>query len=65
MSVKLLTALILIGLAAGACSRDVVQRTTYETLQNIGEQQCEKDLSSQCPERESFDQYQRSRQQER
>lgn len=40
-----------------ACSTESVQRTGYETLQNIGEQQCEKDLSADCPERRSYDEY--------
>lgn len=44
-----------------ACSRETVQRTTYETLQNIQDQRCDKDLSSTCPERDRYEQYQRSR----
>lgn len=44
-----------------ACSREAVKRTGYETLQNIKEQQCEKDLSSECPERESYDAYQKEK----
>jgi hypothetical protein len=48
-----------------ACSSEGVKRTTYETLQNIGDQQCEKELSSECPERQTYDEYRRSRQQAR
>jgi len=38
-----------------------LQRTGYETLQNIEEQRCQKDLSSDCAPRESFDAYRRER----
>jgi hypothetical protein len=48
-----------------ACSSEGVKRTTYETLQNVGEQQCEKELSSDCPERQSYDEYRRSQQEAR
>lgn len=48
-----------------ACSSEGVRRTTYETLQNVGEQQCEKELSSDCPERQSYDEYRRSQQEAR
>jgi hypothetical protein len=51
--------------AITACSSEGVKRTTYETLQNVGEQQCEKDFSSDCPERQSYDEYRRSQQEAR
>lgn len=41
-----------------ACSFDSLKRTGFEAVQNIGEQQCEKDLSSDCPQRESYESYQ-------
>jgi len=41
------------------CSKDTLKRTGYETVQNIGQQQCEKDLSSDCSERDSYDAYRR------
>lgn len=44
-----------------ACSTVSVQRTAYETLQNVGEQQCEKDLSADCTERTDYDEYQEER----
>lgn len=47
------------------CSADAVTRTSYETLQNLREQQCDKDLSGRCPSRESYDDYQRKRQEAR
>ena len=44
-----------------SCSSESLKRTGYETLQNIGQQQCEKELSSECQERESYDDYQKKR----
>ena len=43
------------------CSREVVQRTTYETLRNIEQQQCLDAGTSPCPPREGYDAYQRRR----
>ena len=43
------------------CSSETVKRTSFETLQNLREQQCEKDLSGNCPARESYNDYQRKR----
>ena len=43
------------------CSRESAKRTAFETLQNIREQQCEQDLSGECPPRESYADYQRKR----
>ncbi len=42
-----------------SCSADAYKRTGYETLQNMQEAQCQKDLSAECPERESYDAYQK------
>ena len=42
-----------------ACSTESVKRTTYETLQNIEEAQCQKDLSADCSDRESYEAYKR------
>jgi uncharacterized protein YgiB involved in biofilm formation len=45
------------------CSSDSAQRTAYETLQNVGQQDCRKSPSAdaECPKRESFDDFQRKR----
>lgn len=43
------------------CSSESAKRTAFETLQNMREQQCEQDLSGNCPQRESYDDYQRQR----
>lgn len=44
------------------CSTESWKRTGYETLQNIEDERCLRDWSSDCPERESYDEYQRKRQ---
>lgn len=51
----------LIVLLTAGCSTDSAKTITYETLQNMGQQQCEKSLSPDCPKRESYDDYQRKR----
>ena len=43
------------------CSGESVKRTSFETLQNLHEQECEKDLSGKCPPRERYDDYQHKR----
>lgn len=55
--------ILLIGFVFGisSCSSESLKRTGYETLQNIEERQCEKGLSSECPERERYDDYQMKR----
>lgn len=45
-------------LALTGCGSDPIQRTAYETLRNLENQACEKDLSRACPPRESYDEYQ-------
>ena len=49
-------------LVAG-CSSEAAKRTAYETLQNIRELDCLKDLKSpdDCGKRESYEDYQRKR----
>ncbi len=60
---KKVSSLLSIGivLVIQGCSRELLHRTGYEILQNIREQQCQKELSSPCSERESYDDYQRNR----
>lgn len=45
-----------------ACSSESLKRTGYETLKNVEEMQCEKDLTADCPERDSYETWQRKRQ---
>ena len=55
------TMFFLVGTAliVSACSTDFYKRTGFETLQNIQEQQCQQELSSECSDRESYEEYQR------
>jgi hypothetical protein len=43
------------------CSRENAKRIGYETVRNIGQQQCLKDYSADCPERDSYNEYERKR----
>jgi hypothetical protein len=55
-----LTGLIIFALMEG-CSSDTAQRTAYETLQNVREQECLKNPSQDCGKRQSYEDYQRQR----
>ena len=46
-----------IALIVPACSTDFFKRTGFEMTQNIQEQQCQQELSSECPGRESYEEY--------
>ena len=56
-----LFSIVLFVLALSACSSDTVKRTNYETLKNIAHQQCVRELGSDCPEDEKYDDYQKRR----
>lgn len=43
------------------CSSDSAQRTGFEALQNVGQQDCQQLPAVECPKRESYDNYQRER----
>jgi hypothetical protein len=43
------------------CGGDAGARTAYETVQNMRQQECLKNLSSDCDKRDSYDEYQRLR----
>lgn len=43
------------------CSSDSAQRTAFEALQNVNQEDCQKLPSIECPKRESYDDYQRER----
>ncbi|MFQ5469073.1 MAG: hypothetical protein ACE5EH_02075 [Gammaproteobacteria bacterium] len=43
------------------CTTNELKRAGYETLQNIQQYECDKEPLSDCPERESFDEYQQKR----
>ncbi len=61
MKIKKIYILLLFGLtfAISACSIKSLQRVGYETLQNIQKQQCDKELSSDCPKQKTYNRYQR------
>lgn len=44
-----------------SCSGEAVKRTTYETLQNMREQECNKNPSVDCEQRESMEVYEDKR----
>lgn len=48
-------------LVATACSKGQVKRTTYETLQNIRQQECMRTPSVECEERERLEVYEDKR----
>jgi hypothetical protein len=52
--------LAIVALASG-CSSESAKRTAYETLQNVREQECLKNPSSDCGKRDSYEDYQRKR----
>lgn len=51
---------VIVALTAG-CSSESAKRTAYETLQNVRQQKCLKNLSSDCEKRESYEDYERKR----
>ncbi len=60
---KIIKIILLSGLVIStlACSTESLKRISYETLQNISVRKCEQNLSSKCPKREGYDDYQRRR----
>jgi len=50
----------LLALCIAGCAAETWKRTTYETLQNVNQQACEKTPGVDCP-RQSYDDYQRMR----
>jgi len=52
--------LAIVAMASG-CSSDTAKRTAYETMQNVRQRECMKNLSPDCDKRESYDNYERKR----
>jgi hypothetical protein len=52
--------LAIVALTAG-CSSESAKRTAYETLQNVRQQECIKNPSSDCGKRESYEDYEHKR----
>jgi hypothetical protein len=59
--IKKITLLTIILGVVQACTSDSLKRSAYETMENIRQQECHKDLSSECPERQSYEDYQRDK----
>ncbi len=59
--IKKVTLLIVIFSVVQACTSDSLKRTTYESLENLRQHECHKDLSSECPERQHYEDYQRDK----
>ncbi|HEU0189095.1 MAG TPA: hypothetical protein VFQ97_03780 [Gallionella sp.] len=59
-NVVLALCLAIVAFASG-CSSDTAKRTAYETLQNVRQQECMKNMSSDCEKREYYDDYERKR----
>ena len=53
--------LVILFCLTAACSSETVKRTTYETLENVRMNQCDKELSADCQNRQSYEEYQRKR----
>jgi hypothetical protein len=53
--------LALTTLIVSACTPSELKQATYETVQNIGDAQCQKQLSAPCRPRESYSSYQHKR----
>ena len=63
---KYVHVIVVLGAAVllAACSTESAQRTTFETLQNLRQQECAKNHDADCQKRENYDEYQRQRRQE-
>ena len=63
MSAEKIFLIMLLGLLflTGGCSKEAVKRTTYETLQNVRQQECNKTPSVECEERKRYETYEQQR----
>lgn len=63
MSTEKIFIIFMLGLilTAGGCSEESVKRTTYETLQNVREQDCSRTPSVDCEKRERYETYEQKR----
>jgi hypothetical protein len=48
-------------LTVQGCSKETVKRATYSGAQMVGQQQCQQEFSADCPEPDSYEEYQRKR----
>lgn len=61
MKFFLIFALTMVLAATLGCSGESFKRATFDSMQNYSREQCLKDPGVECPERESYDDYQRKR----
>lgn len=52
--------LVIVALVSG-CSSETAKRTAYETMQNVRQQECIKNMLPDCEKRESYEDYERKR----
>ena len=57
--------LLVLILAVIGCSAETLKRTAYETLQNVRQQDCNKQPSIECEKRDSMEVYEDKRKQEK
>ncbi|MCG6968402.1 MAG: hypothetical protein LJE85_01415 [Gammaproteobacteria bacterium] len=61
MKAVLVIIFLAVVLAVPGCSKETVKRATYGSAQLYGKQQCEQEFSADCPEPDSYEEYQRKR----
>jgi hypothetical protein len=62
-SIKAITYVPLVLGLCSACGADWPQRLGYHVVQNAGQLQCQKAMANDCERRQSYDAYQREREQ--
>jgi hypothetical protein len=50
-----------VAVIVAGCSAESAKRAGFETMQSYRQLQCDKDPSSQCPQRERYEDYQKER----
>ena len=58
---KIISLLIIEVVISTGCSDREIKRTTYETLQNIREQECSRTPSVECEKRDKLEVYEKKR----
>jgi len=61
MKTGLLIYLILLLAGMQGCSKESIKRSTFGGAQLYGQQQCNREVSADCPEPDSYEEYQRKR----
>lgn len=56
---KIWTLSLFVMLLISGCSTEPAKWTAFEAVQNAKQQECLKQLSPDCPKRESYDEYER------